>query len=206
MAQSKDSEQNSAGPRRVCVFCGSNPGGDPRFGAAAEAPGQALAAAGIGIVYGGASVGLMGRVADGALARGGEVIGVIPRALVDLELAHGGLSELHVVGSMHERKALMADLADAFVALPGGLGTLDELFEILTWAQLGLHRKPVGVLDANGYFAPLLEFLDGAVDARFLAPPYRAMLVVAMTAEELLQGFRRYRPPPPLTWIDRPAR
>lgn len=193
-------------PRRLCVFCGSSPGSEAAFGAAAGRLGRALAEAGIGLVYGGASVGLMGRLADSALAAGGEVIGVIPRALVDQEVAHHGLADLRVVGSMHERKALMADLADGFVALPGGLGTLDELFEILTWAQLGLHHKPVGLLDVQGYFAPLLAFLDGAVAARFLAPAHRAMLLVADDPAALLAAFRAYQPPPPFKWMDRPAR
>ena len=193
-------------PRRICVFCGSSPGAQPEFGAAAELLGRALAGAGIGLVYGGASVGLMGRLADSALAAGGEVIGVIPRALVDQEVAHHGLADLRVVGSMHERKALMADLADGFIALPGGMGTLDELFEILTWAQLGLHHRPIGLLDVAGYFAPLLAFLDGAVAARFLAPPHRAMLLVDHDPEALLTAFRAYQPPPPFKWVDRPAR
>ena len=192
--------------RRICVFCGSSPGARPEFGAAAEQLGHALAGAGIGLVYGGASVGLMGRLADSALAAGGEVIGVIPRALVDQEVAHHGLADLRVVGSMHERKALMADLADGFIALPGGMGTLDELFEILTWAQLGLHHRPIGLLDVAGYFAPLLAFLDGAVAARFLAPPHRAMLLVERDPEALLAAFRAYQPPPPFKWVDRPAR
>ncbi|MBX3024033.1 TIGR00730 family Rossman fold protein [bacterium] len=192
--------------RRVCVFCGSSPGNSPEFARAAERLGRALAEAGIGLVYGGASVGLMGRLADSALAAGGEVVGVIPRALVDREVAHHGLADLRVVGSMHERKALMADLADGFVALPGGLGTLDELFEILTWAQLALHAKPVGLLDVDGYFAPLLAFLDSAVAARFLAPAHRAMLLVADDPAALLTAFRGYTPPPPFKWIDRPQR
>src|SRR6185295_7532799 len=152
---------------RVCVFCGSSPGADPGFGAIAERLGTVLAARELCLVYGGASVGLMGRLADAALAAGGEVIGVIPRSLVDLEVAHGGLSDLRVVTTMHERKAVMADLADAFIALPGGIGTLDELFEVLTWAQLGLHSKPIGLLDHNRYFRPLLDFLDQAVTSRF---------------------------------------
>jgi len=194
------------GLRRLCVFCGSSPGSSENYSIAAERLGGALAAAGIGLVYGGASVGLMGRLADSALAAGGEVIGVIPRALVDQEVAHHGLADLRVVASMHERKALMADLADGFVALPGGLGTLDELFEILTWAQLGLHAKPVGLLDVDGYFAPLLAFLDGAVAARFLAPAHRAMLLVGEDPLALVDAFRAYHPPPPFKWVDRPAR
>jgi hypothetical protein len=192
--------------RRICVFCGSSPGASAAFADAAEALATALARAGLGLVYGGASVGLMGRLADAALGAGGEVIGVIPRALVDQEVAHHGLADLRIVGSMHERKALMADLADGFIALPGGLGTLDELFEILTWAQLGLHDKPVGLLDVGGYFAPLLAFLDGAVAARFLAPAHRAMLLTATDPTALLDAFRAYKPPPPFTWVDRPRR
>lgn len=192
--------------RRVCVFCGSSPGSHAEYGVAAGRLGRALAEEGIGLVYGGASVGLMGRLADTVLAAGGEVIGVIPRALVEQEVAHHGLVDLRVVGSMHERKALMADLADGFVALPGGLGTLDELFEILTWAQLGLHSKPIGLLDVRGYFAPLLAFLDGAVAARFIAPAHRAMLHVADDPAALLAAFRAYAPPPPFKWVDRPTR
>jgi uncharacterized protein (TIGR00730 family) len=192
--------------RRICVFCGSSPGASPEFARAAEAFGRALAEAGIGLVYGGASVGLMGRLADSALAGGGEVIGVIPRALVDQEVAHHDLADLRIVASMHERKALMADLADGFVALPGGLGTLDELFEILTWAQLALHQKPVGLLDVGAYFAPLLAFLDGAVAARFLAPAHRAMLLVGDDPAALLATFRAYQAPPPFKWLDRPVR
>lgn len=188
---------------RVCVFCGSSPGAWENFSAAAVELGRHLAAAGLGLVYGGARVGLMGRLADSALAAGGEVVGVIPRALVDLEVAHDGLTELRVVASMHERKALMADLSDAFIALPGGLGTLDELFEILTWAQLGLHHKPIGLLDVGGYFGPLLAFLDGAVQARFLAPAHRRMLLVGENPAELLEQFSAYRPPAPFKWIDR---
>src|SRR4051812_49148308 len=145
---------------RVCVFCGSNPGARPEYAAAARAVGRALAERGRGLVYGGGNVGLMGVCADAALAAGGEVIGVIPDALQTAEVAHGGLTRLHVVRTMHERKALMADLSDAFAALPGGFGTLDELFEILTWAQLGIHAKPVAILNVAGFFDPLLAMLD----------------------------------------------
>ncbi|MGH7790590.1 MAG: TIGR00730 family Rossman fold protein [Candidatus Binatia bacterium] len=190
--------------QRICVFCGSSPGADPAYAAQADRLGRLLASEGIGLVYGGANVGLMGRLADSALAGGGEVIGVIPQSLVEFEVAHAGLADLRVVASMHERKALMADLADAFIALPGGLGTLDELFEILTWAQLGLHQKPIGVLDVGGYFAPLLALLERAVGARFLAPAHRAMLLVDEDPAALLAACRAYRPPPPFKWIDRP--
>src|SRR5829696_1554658 len=179
--------------RRLCVFCGSSPGADPAYAAATAELGEALARAGIGLVYGGASVGLMGIVADAAAAAGGEVVGVIPQALVDREIAHPGLTELHVVGSMHERKAMMADLADGFIALPGGMGTLEELFEVYTWAQLGLHSKPLGVLDVRGYFAQLAAFLDHAVAERFVTAEHRGLLVVEERAAALLAAFRRWR-------------
>src|SRR6476659_9409503 len=153
---------------RICVFCGASPGNEARYVDAARAVGEGRARQGIGVVYGGGRVGLMGAVADAALAAGGEVIGVIPQELVDRELAHGGLTELHVVGSLHERKALMAELSDAFVALPGGFGTLDELMEQLTWSQLGLHRKPVGLLDVEGFWAPLIALARHAVEEGFV--------------------------------------
>lgn len=163
-------------PLRICVFCGSSPGHDPRYAALADDVGALLARRGLGLVYGGGKVGLMGRLADAALAAGGEVIGVIPERLVEREVAHQGLSTLHVVGSMHERKAQMARLSAAFLALPGGLGTLEELFEVWSWAQLGYHGKPCGLLDVNGYFAPLAAFLDRAVEEGFLQPRHRAVL------------------------------
>jgi uncharacterized protein (TIGR00730 family) len=188
---------------RLCVFSGSSPGGHPDYAEVTAALGRALAGAGIGLVYGGASVGLMGTVADAALAAGGEVVGVIPQSLVDREIAHPGLSELHVVHSMHERKALMADLSDGFVALPGGTGTLDELFEVYTWTQLGLHAKPLGLLDVRGYYASLVAFLDHAVAERFVAAEHREMLVVADDPDALLDAFRRWRAPVRAKWIDR---
>jgi uncharacterized protein (TIGR00730 family) len=193
---------------RVCVFCGSSPGTDPLFAESAAQLGRRLAAQGLGLVYGGASVGLMGFLADAALAEGGEVIGVIPKSLVDMEVAHSGLANLRVVATMHERKSVMADLADAFIALPGGMGTLDELFEILTWAQLGLHTKPTSLLNPGGYFAPLLAFLDGAVRAGFLQPAHRNMVLVDDDPDRLIAAFRTYAPPPPFKWVDRgpPAR
>jgi uncharacterized protein (TIGR00730 family) len=192
--------------QRVCVFCGSRPGATPAFAAQARRLAAVVAAQGLGLVYGGASVGLMGELADAALAAGAEVTGVIPQSLVDMEVAHSALSDLRIVVSMHERKAVMADLADAFIALPGGMGTLDELAEILTWAQLGLHAKPIGLLDVDSYFAPLLEFLDGAVRARFLQPAHRAMLLIETDPQRLLAALRAYRPPPPFKWVDRPRR
>ena len=189
--------------RRICVFCGSSPGGHPDYTAATAELAEALAAAGLGVVYGGASVGLMGVLADAALAAGGEVAGVIPQSLVDREIAHPGLTELHVVGSMHERKALMAELSDGFVALPGGTGTLDELFEIYTWTQLGLQAKPLGLLDVRGYFAQLAGFLDHAVQERFVTSEHRAMLVVEERPAAMLDALRRWRAPARGKWIDR---
>lgn len=173
-------------PRRVCVFCGSSSGVRPEYEDAARGLGSALARRGIGVVYGGASVGLMGVVADAALAAGGEVIGVIPQALVDREVAHPRLSELHVVASMHERKAVMADLADAFVALPGGMGTLEELFEVFTWRQLGIHDKPIALLDVLGYWAGLAAFLEHAEAEGFLRAGHRRKLAIERDFEALL--------------------
>ena len=190
--------------RRLCVFCGSSAGRDPAYRQLAEALGRTLAERGIGLVYGGGRVGLMGALADAAMAAGGEVIGVIPQALLDREIGHPGLTELRVVDSMHERKALMAELAGGFVALPGGIGTLEELFEVWTWAQLGLHAKPCGVLDADGFYAPLLGFLDHLVEAGFVWPAHRAMLVSAATPDTLLSAFEAYQPPGVEKWV-RPA-
>jgi uncharacterized protein (TIGR00730 family) len=172
--------------RRICVFCGSTTGGSPLYVEAARRLGTALARRGITLVYGGASVGVMGAVANGVLAAGGQAIGVMPRALFPREVAHAGLTELREVGSMHERKALMADLADAFIALPGGIGTMDEWFEAWTWAQLGIHAKPLGLLNAGGYFDLLLAFLDRMVEERFLQRRHRALALVDREAEPLL--------------------
>jgi len=176
--------------RSLCVFCGSRPGARPEYLELAAALGRELAARSLELVYGGASVGLMGRMADAALAAGGRVIGVIPRALVDRELAHAGLSELHVVDTLHERKALMAARADAFAALPGGVGTLDELFEIITWRVLALHRKPIGLLDPGGYFAPLESLLDHMVREGFLELQHRQMVVRASSPGELFDRWQ----------------
>jgi uncharacterized protein (TIGR00730 family) len=189
--------------RRLCVFSGSSPGAHHDYALAAQELGRALADQGIALVYGGASVGLMGTLADAVLDAGGEALGVIPQALVDREIAHPGLSDLRIVGSMHERKALMADLSDGFVALPGGMGTLDELFEVYTWTQLGLHSKPLGLLDVRAYYVKLAAFLDHAVAERFLSVEHREMLVVEQRAEALLEAFRRWRPPAGSKWIDR---
>lgn len=175
----------------LCVFCGSSPGRDPRHAEAARALGHLCARQGRTVVYGGGRVGLMGVLADAALAAGGRVIGVIPQALLDREVGHGGLTELHVVRSMHERKALMADLSEGFVALPGGIGTLDELFEIWTWAQLGLHDKPVGLLDVAGFYGCLVGHLDRVRDEGFLDSTARARLLFGTQAEELLLRLDR---------------
>jgi uncharacterized protein (TIGR00730 family) len=177
--------------RRVCVYCGSRSGRADRFSEAAEGLGRLLAGRGIGVVYGGASVGLMGAVADAALAAGGEVFGVIPDRLFGGEVAHGGLTELHVVDSMHERKALMSELADAFVALPGGYGTIEEVVEAATWTQLGIHDKPVGLLDVDGYFDFLLRFLDRAVTEGFVSPANRALIHSSDDASRLLDHLER---------------
>jgi uncharacterized protein (TIGR00730 family) len=187
--------------KSLCVFCGSSPGDRPVFAGAANALGTLLGRSGIRLVYGGASVGLMGILADAALAAGGEVIGVIPESLFDKEVAHHGLTKLHRVSSMHERKTLMYDLSDGFVALPGGLGTLEEIFEILTWAQLGLHQKPCGFLNVDGYFDPLLRFLDQTVERRFTKEKHRALIQVARTPGELLKRFEVFRAPKLDKWI-----
>jgi uncharacterized protein (TIGR00730 family) len=173
----------------VCVFCGASSGRRAAYGEAARAFGAAAATRGLGVVYGGGRVGLMGAVADGALAAGGEVIGVIPQELVDRELAHDGLSELHVVASLHERKALMAELADAFVALPGGFGTLDELMEQLTWSQLGLHAKPVGLLDVGEYWRPLIALARHATEEGFVREADLGAIAVAPDADALLDAL-----------------
>jgi uncharacterized protein (TIGR00730 family) len=176
--------------RSVCVFCGSNAGNDPRFASAAREFGELLAKEGLALVYGGGHVGLMGILADAVLASGGKAIGVIPRALWDREVGHRGLTELHIVETMHERKAMMASLADAFVALPGGLGTLEEIFEVWTWAQLGIHAKPLGFLDVAGFYGTLLEFLDRGVEVGFIRPQYRAMAIVDTDPVALLRRLR----------------
>ena len=180
--------------KRLCVFCGSNRGREPIYARAAQELGTALVRRGWGLVYGGGHVGLMGTIADAVLEAGGEVVGVIPQALVDKELAHRGLTTLHVTVTMHERKALMADLSDAFAALPGAYGTADELFEILTWAQLGLHTKPIGILNVAGFFDPLLAWVDKAVSEEFLKRKHRERLFVAENAEELLDRLLNAEP------------
>lgn len=190
--------------KRVCVFLGSNPGNKPDYLKAAQDMGAELARRGITTVYGGSNVGLMGALANAALAAGGEVIGVIPEALQRKEIAHTGLTKQHIVGSMHERKALMAELSDAFIALPGGMGTLEELCEMLTWAQLGFHKKPCGLLDVDGYYESLNDFLDNAVTQGFIHAGHRGMLLSDKTPGALLDQFGGYVAPVVNKWIERP--
>jgi uncharacterized protein (TIGR00730 family) len=187
--------------RRLCVFCGSSEGRDPAYLQAARALGETLAVDGIGLVYGGASVGLMGALADAALSAGGDVTGVMPRALVEKEIAHNRLSDLRVVGSMHERKALMAELSDGFVALPGGIGTFEELFEMWTWAQLGHHTKPCALLNVRGFYDGLIAFLDQVAERGFIKGAHRAMLIVGQEPMELIERLRAYEPPAVSKWI-----
>ena len=181
--------------RSICVFCGASSGRDPGYAAAAAVTGETLARRGIRVVYGGGRLGLMGAVADAALAAGGEVVGVIPRGLVDRELAHPGLTRLDIVETLHERKARMAELADAFIALPGGLGTLEELAEVLSWAQLELHAKPIGLLDVGDYFSALEAFLDRAVDEGFVAERHRRLLLRDADLDSRLARFEAWEPP-----------
>jgi uncharacterized protein (TIGR00730 family) len=189
--------------KRVLVFCGSSPGRRPEYTERAFEIGGTLAERGIEVVYGGASVGVMGALADGALAAGGAVIGVIPRRLLESEIAHAGLTKLHITETMHERKALMSELSDAVMALPGGSGTLDELFEVFTWRQLGLHKKPIGLLDVAGYWQPLVAFLDHAVDERFLRVEHLETLLVDTDAVALLDRLATHEPRVLDKWLDR---
>ena len=186
----------------VCVFCGSHPGNDPAYAEAARTIGRTLAERDITLVYGGGHVGLMGVVADSALGAGGEAIGVMPKSLVDREIGHTGLTKLHVVSSMHERKALMSELSEGFVALPGGNGTLEEFFEVLTWAQLGEHGKPCGLLNVAGYYDPLLAVFDRMVDRAFLREEHRGLVIVEEDPSALLERFDNYEPPRTIKWID----
>jgi uncharacterized protein (TIGR00730 family) len=189
--------------RSVCVFCGSNTGAGEAYSGAARALARAIVERGLKLVYGGGSIGLMGVLGEAALAAGGHVIGVTPRRLLEREVVHKGLTELRVVETMHERKALMADLADGFIALPGGLGTLDELFEMLTWIQLGIHRKPCALLEVDGYYAGLAAFLDHAVEQRFLKAEHRAMLIIDHAPDLLLARLASARLPDVGKWMDR---
>jgi uncharacterized protein (TIGR00730 family) len=187
--------------RRVCVFCGSSPGRDPRYVAAAREMALALVARGEGLVFGGGSVGLMGVLADALLAAGGEALGVIPHGLVAREIAHRSLTEMRVVPSMHARKALMAELSDAFVALPGGFGTFEELLEMVTWAQLGIHRKPIGLLNVAGYYDSLIALVDHAVREGFVPPGNRGLILVDGEPGPLLERLSAYQSPARPEWI-----
>jgi uncharacterized protein (TIGR00730 family) len=192
--------------KSICVFCGSNFGARESYAAAARDLARAISDRGLRLVYGGSKVGLMGALADAALEAGGEVVGVIPEALVAREVAHAGLSEIHAVKSMHERKAMMADLSDAFIALPGGAGTLEETFEIWTWGQLGHHGKPVGVLNIEGFYDALVAFIDHQAGERFMRQEHRDMLIVETDPERLLDRFETYSPPVVEKWIRRGER
>ena len=186
---------------RVCIYCGSSAGTHPAHRVAAAELGTALAQAGIGVVYGGASVGLMGEVANAALAAGGEVTGVIPKSLVDRELAHTSLTKLEITASMHERKARMAELSDAFVALPGGVGTMEEIFEVWTWAQLGIHEKPCALFDVAGYYHHLVQFLDHQHNEGFVRDRHRKMLILASSPAELIARLEGYEAPEVKKWL-----
>jgi len=189
--------------KSICVYCGSNVGDRDSYLEAAQYLGIELVKRGISLVYGGGNVGLMGAVADSVLAAGGKVIGVIPQALVDKEVAHMGLSDLRVVGSMHERKLLMADLADAFVALPGGLGTLEEFCEVATWTQLGFHKKPCGLLNVEGFYDGLLAFLDHATQEKFIRPEHRTIVLSEADPAKLIEKLVQFEIPIVHKWIDR---
>jgi len=181
--------------QKICVFCGSSSGARPEYVQMAETLGRALARRNLALVYGGAKVGLMGRVAQAVLAEGGDAIGVIPQSLYEMEVAFDELPTLHVVSSMHERKALMTELADGFIALPGGMGTFEELFEVLTWAQLGMHHKPCALLNVAGYYDQLIAFLEHALAEQFIKTEHRDLVLVAECAEVLLDAFATYQPP-----------
>ncbi|MBA2363008.1 MAG: TIGR00730 family Rossman fold protein [Chloroflexia bacterium] len=188
--------------RSVCIFCGSSDGIRPAYQAAARQMAEVIVRRGLRLVYGGGRVGLMGTLADAALAAGGKVIGVIPEALVSKELAHTGLSDLRIVGSMHERKALMADLSDGFITMPGGFGTLEEFLEVLSWAQLSIHTKPCGLLDIENYYGPLIELFDRAVAEGFVLPGHRALVLTEPDPDLLLDMMERYTPPVTRKWIE----
>lgn len=187
--------------KKICVYCGSSPGSRTEYSEGARALARALVSSQLGLVYGGSNLGLMGVVAEEVLALGGTVVGVIPEQLVTKELAHPALTELIVTRNMHERKAMMAEMADGFIALPGGLGTFEELFEILTWAQLSFHHKPVGVLNVNGYYDGLLSFLDHAQGEAFIRPQHRSMLISNTCPVQLLDAFKQYEAPAVVKWV-----
>jgi hypothetical protein len=195
-------QSNPISFKRICVYCGSSSGSLPAFAEAARALGAALARRGLGLVYGGGCVGLMGWVADAVVAQGGEVIGVIPEVLAKKEIAHFSLKDLRVVGTIHERKALMAELADAFIALPGGFGTMEELCEALAWAQLGLHHKPLGLLNVAGFYDPLLAFFDHAVERQFIRPAHRQLVLAETVPDRLLDLLAQPQPPVLPKWTD----
>lgn len=200
------SSYNQTVIKALCVFCGSNPGRRPAYAEAARGVGELLAEREITLVYGGGKVGLMGILADACLSAGGKVVGVIPRALAEKEIAHAGLTEMHVVGSMHERKALMADRADAFLALPGGFGTWDEFCEVFTWSQLGILRKACAVLNVAGYYDPFLSLADRACEDGFILPQHRKMLISDFDAAQLLDRMSQYEPPLLDKWAERGQR
>ena len=188
--------------KNICVYCGASPGRLQVYAEGARALAQALVARDLGLVYGGASIGLMGLIADSVLGLGGRAVGVIPHALAQKEVAHKGLTELHITQSMHERKTLMAELSDGFIALPGGIGTFEEIFEIWTWAQLGIHAKPCGLLNVGGYYDALTRFLDHATQEQFLKPPHRSVLLVEAEPNVLLDRFASYQAPGIQKWLD----
>lgn len=189
--------------RRLCVFCGSSTGNQPAYAEAARALGALLARRGIGLVYGGGNVGLMGIIADAVMAHGGEAIGVIPETLAEREIAHTGVTELRIVDSMHARKAMMAELADGFVAMPGGVGTFEEFFEVVTWTQLGVHRKPCGLLNVKAFYTPLAAFIDQAVSEGFIKPVHRAFIIVDSDPARLLDSLATVELPVVPKWIER---
>ena len=187
--------------KSICVYCGSSFGKQSAYAASARAMAKTMVQRDMTLVYGGASVGIMGEIADTVLKGGGKVVGVIPQALVDKEVSHAGLTQLHIVASMHERKALMAELSDGFVALPGGFGTLEELFEVLTWAQLGFHQKPVALLNVANYYDGLLSFLDRATDEMFVKTAHRELLIAEASSEQLIDRMESFSPPSSTKWI-----
>ncbi len=189
--------------KRLCVYCGSSSGRQPGYAQVARQLARAMVSKNIDLVYGGASVGIMGEIANAVLQEGGDVIGVIPKGLFAKEVAHTGITELREVGSMHERKALMADLSDGFIALPGGLGTIEEILEIITWSQLGMHRKPCGFLNVNNYYDKLIEFLDHAVSEQFIKTTHRSTILIDECPDGLLDKFEAYKAPETAKWIDR---
>jgi uncharacterized protein (TIGR00730 family) len=192
--------------RRICVFCGSSSGLRPAYTKAAEELGRYLSASKIGLVFGGGKVGLMGAMADAALAAGGEVIGIIPEHLMAREIGHRGLTKMHVVGSMHERKTMMSDLSDAFIAMPGGFGTFEEFCEVLTWSQLGLHQKPCGLLNVEDYYSPLLQMFDRAVEERFIKADNRQIVLSHAHVPQLVEMMKSWKPVHVEKWLDRSTR